>query len=353
MARPKKQKKRKKPGLPPGSLIFTGQKKVENPNVTILKYNEKDLTELKPSDLELAQPEEGFVSWYDVRGLHETALVDKIGTAFNIHPLVREDVLDIQQRPKFEAYKSGFFIVVRSLKWEKDQEEIQSEQVSIYVGKDFVLSFQETEDDVFLPVRERLLNSNGRIRMRGADYLAYALVDSVVDGYFHVLDRIEENIEDLEDDIFEGRHDNVKMRIHEQRRDVVGLRRSIAPLREAINRFSKSEHELIAELTTVFIRDIYDHTIQIVELMEFYRDALTNLQDLYLSEISFKMNQVMQVLTIIATIFIPLTFLAGIYGMNFDNIPELHWKYSYFVLWGLMILVTLILLRYFRKKQWL
>lgn len=353
MARTKKQKRRKKAGLPPGSLIFTGQKKVEDPDVTILKYNENELSVLKASDLEQAQPQEGYVSWFDVRGLHETKVVEQIGSKFSIHPLVLEDVLDIHQRPKFEAYKSGFFIILRSLKWEKEHVEIQSEQVSIYVGKDFVMSFQETADDVFQPIRDRLESSKGRIRARGADYLAYALVDSVVDQYYHVLDRIEENIEQLEDDIFEGRHDNVKMRIHEQRRDVVGLRRSIAPLREAINKFGKSEHELIRDLTTVFIRDIYDHTIQVVELMEFYRDALNNLQDLYLSEISFKMNQVMQVLTIIATIFIPLTFLAGIYGMNFDNIPELHWKYSYFVLWGIMILVTLWLLRYFRKKQWL
>lgn len=353
MARARRQKKRKKAGLPPGSLIFTGHKKVENPDVTILKYNENNISELKPSDLELGELEEGFVHWYDVRGLHETALVERFGANFKIHPLVLEDILDIQQRPKFETYKTGFFIIIRSLKWDKETAGIQSEQASIYVGQGFVLSFQETADDIFEAVRERLQSGKGKIRMRAADYLAYALIDSIVDQYYHVLDQLEESIEQLEDDILDGRHKNVKMRIHEQKREVVGLRRSLAPLRDAVNQFGKSEHELITNVTTVFIRDVFDNIVQVVDILESHRDSLTNLQELYLSEISFKMNQVMQVLTIIATIFIPLTFLAGVYGMNFDHIPELHWKYSYFVLWGVMILVTLILLRYFRKKQWL
>lgn len=353
MARSRRQKKRKQAGLPPGSLIFTGQKKVESPDVTILKYNETEITELKPTDLSVAQPQEGFVTWYDVRGLHEIELVEKMGAQFEIHPLILEDILDIHQRAKFETYKKGFFLIARSLNLDPETWEIQSEQVAIYVGSGFVLSFQETADDLFQPVRDRLASGKGKIRMRTPDYLAYALVDSLVDRYYHLLDRIEERIEQLEDDILEGRHSNVKMRIHEQKRQVIDLRRSVVPLRDAVNQFSKSDHELIANVTTVFLRDLFDHAVQVVELMESHRDTLMNLHDLYLSEISFKMNQVMQVLTIIATIFIPLTFLAGIYGMNFEHMPELHWKYSYYVLWGIMILITLALLYYFRRKRWL
>lgn len=353
MARNRRQKKRKQAGLPPGSLIFTGQKKVENPDVTILKWNETEITEYKPSDIELAKPEEGFTTWYDIRGLHETKLVEKIGAMFDVHPLILEDILDIHQRPKFEAYKNGFFIIARSLQFDEASGEIHSEQISIYVGKGFILSFQEAADDVMKPVRDRLLTSSGKIRLRLADYLAYALIDNLVDQYLHISDRIEDSVEQLEVDILEGRHDNVKMRIHEQKREVVDLRRLISPLRDAVAQFSKSEHELIAKVTSVFLRDLFDHTIQVVELLESHRDALTNLHDLYLSEISFKLNQVMQVLTIIATIFIPLTFLAGIYGMNFDHMPELHWKYSYYVMWGVMVVIGLLLLYYFRRKKWL
>ena len=353
MANNPRQKRRKKAGLPPGSLIFTGQQKVEDPDVNILKYNEKNIIECRPSDLKEAMPEEGHTTWYDVRGLHETKLVEKIGTTFEIHPLILEDILDTHQRPKFEAYKNGFFIIARLLKFDEESKEILGEQLSIYVGQGFILSFQESAEDSLKPVRDRLLTSSGKIRQRNADYLAYAFIDTIVDQYFHILDRIEEQIERLEVDILEGRHDNVKMRIHGQKREVIDLRRLIAPLREAVSQFSKSEHDLVTNVTSVFLRDLSDHIMQVVDLIESHRDALTNLHDLYLSEISFKMNQVMQVLTIIATIFIPLTFLSGIYGMNFDHMPELHWKYSYHVLWGIMGIITMSLLYYFRKKKWL
>ncbi|GJM32612.1 MAG: magnesium and cobalt transport protein CorA [Saprospiraceae bacterium] len=329
---------------------------MEHIHIHHLRYNPDTLEEhlrdnSKVSDLQ--QAEEGMFNWYDVRGLHDTEMVEKFGKVFQIHPLVLEDIVDTQQRPKFEEYETGNYLLFRDLKFIAETKKIKTQQVSVYFGKNFLLSFQEEEDDLFESVRERLRTSGGRIRRRGVDYLAYALLDNVVDNYFLTLDEVEAVIEDLEFEVLENPNSHSKAQIHHLKQEMLVIRKSITPLREAIGQFSKSENEFINENTFVFIRDLYDHTIQIMDMVETYRDILNGVQDLYLSELSYKMNNVMQVLTIITTIFVPLSFLVGLYGMNFDNMPELHWKYSYFILLGLMVIIAISLLNYFRRKNWL
>lgn len=347
-------KRPRKTGLPPGTLIFTGDKKVEESHVTLVQFNvegqifEQHLKETLPT------PEEGsLVSWYDIRGLHNVELIQAIGERFNIHPLVLEDVLDTQQRPKFEEHDGGFFLTVQALSFDKESMEVKTEQVAIYTGDGYLISFQENEDDLFSAIRERIQSGRGKIKKRGADYLAYALADNIVDHYYVLLDQIEEVLDELEGEILSNPNSKGKQRIHNLKLQSILLRKTVSPLREAIGRFSRSDSPLIAETTGIFIRDLYDHTIQVLDTIETYRDVMSGLYDLYLSEISFKMNNIMRLLTIISTIFIPLTFLAGIYGMNFEYMPELQWRYGYFVIWGIMILIALGLIYLFRRKNWL
>lgn len=350
------KKKRKKTGMAPGSIVFTGDKKVDRIQVHYLKYNEQILEENEfdtQIHSEFKKPSDTHVDWYDVRGMHDIELIGRIGQFFNIHPLVLEAIADINQRPKFEEYQNGNFIAIRALHFDKTNARLHSEQVTLYFRKGLVFTFQERETDLFADVRQRINGERRKIRASGADYLSYALLDVLVDHYYIVLDDIEEVIEELEDNLMNGIQDvSSKTQIHELKKELLIVRKSVAPLREAISRFSKSESPLIEEKTYAFLRDLYDHTIQIMDMVESYRDMLNGLQDLFITEVSFKMNKVMQLLTIVSTIFIPLTFLAGIYGMNFTNMPELHWKYGYPILMGLMFVITIVLLVIFKKKKW-
>ena len=352
MAKPK----RKTAGLPPGSIIFTGDRKVERIDLHYLEFNEASIDEQKLDNLSITdfhEPNPEMIQWYDVRGLHDTELITQIGNTFQVHPLVLEDIVDIRQRPKFDEYETGSYLAFRSLKFDAEEKKVDTQQISIFFGMGFILSFQEETDDLFESIRNRLRTARGKIRKRGADYLAYALLDATVDHYFFVLDEMETAIESLEEEILQRPGENSKSKIHQLKQEMLTVRKSVFPLREAINSFSKSDSEFISEESQIFIRDLYDHTIQVIDMVETYRDLLNGLQDLYLSEISFRMNQVMQILTIITTIFVPLSFLAGLYGMNFDHIPELHWKYGYFILLGFMLIISIGLLYYFRRKKWL
>lgn len=348
--------RRQKVGLIPGSVVFTGNKKVDKVQIHYLQYN-AELLEEKVLDshkrLTLSPSPDDKVDWYDIRGMHDTALIEKFGECFKIHPLILEGVVDIHQRPKFEEYTKGIFITLRALSFNKDTFEVLKEHVAIYFNVGFVATFQETESDLFNAVRDRINGSQGRIRHRGSDYLAYALVDSLVDHYYVVLEDMEGVIEALEDQMTDDPNSNSKGDIHRLKKQLLVLRKSIAPLREAVSRFSKTENDLVKENNFVFIRDLYEHTVQIMDTVETYRDVLNGLQDLYISEVSFRMNKVMQLLTLISVIFIPLTFLAGIYGMNFDYIPELKFKYGYFVLLGIMFVIFVVLLVLFKRKKWL
>jgi magnesium transporter len=351
----KKKDRQRKHGLPPGTLVFTGHQHVEAPEVTLVQFNEHSCIEKKTQE-SIPEPEtepEGLITWYDIRGLHQVPLIEQLGAQFNVHPLALEDVLDIQQRPKFEDYEDAFFVTLQALIFDESSREILTEQIAIYAGPGFVLSFQEKPDDTFQSVRNRLLHTNSRMRKKGVDYLVYSLMDVVVDHYYLVLDKLEVWIETQEHNVLENPADTDKKLIHKLKLQVIGLRKSILPLREAINAFIRSDNALVQDSTRIFLRDIYDHTIQIIDVLENWRDILNGLFELYLSQLSIRMNNVMQVLTIISTIFIPLTFIAGIYGMNFDNMPELHWENGYFIVWGLMLLLALILLAIFKRKQWL
>lgn len=350
------KEKRKSAGLPPGSVVFTGSQKVEKISIHYLQYDgeflaEKDFDNHAKTTFHQSVPER--IDWYDIRGLHDTQLIETIGKTFDVHPLVLEDIVDVEQRPKFEEYEKGIFIIIRALAFDQVNEVINTEQIGIYFRKGLVLTFQETESDLFLLARQRVQRGRGRIRGRGADYLVYALLDVIVDHYFVMLEKVDDVIESLENELLQRTDNSIRERMHHLKIALLTARKSITPLREAISRFAKSENEFIEDSSTVFIRDLYDHTIQIMDLVESHRDTLNGLQDLHLSEISFRMNQVMQVLTIITTIFVPLSFLAGMYGMNFDNMPELHYKYGYFILVSCMFLIAGGLLLWFRKKKWL
>lgn len=347
---------RKKVGLPPGSIIFTGNKKVEKVFIHYMQYKENHLQEKSFDNhvaAEISPVSDDKTDWYDLRGLHDTSFIELLGKTFDIHPLILEDIADTHQRPKFEEYTNGNFIILRALAFDKQKLEVVTEQVAVYFSKGVLISFQEAATDLFEEVRFRLQSGRGRIRMRGTDYLAYALLDNIVDNYYVVLDDIESVIESLEDKLLINPDSSVREHIHHLKKELLIVRKSIAPLREAIGQFSKSESNFIDNSSTIFVRDLYDHTIQVMDMVETYRDMLNSLQDLYISEISLRMNQVMQVLAVITTIFVPLSFLAGLYGMNFDYMPELHYRYSYFILLGVMLTVVISLVIYFRRKKWM
>ena len=350
------KKKRIKSGLSPGSIVYTGKRGVEQVYIHTSTYNSTKMEETVQSNQDkviIQSTKPGFVQWIDIRGVHDAQLLEMMGGKFDIHNLILEDIANIEQRPKFEEFTNGNFFVMKSLTFDHDTIEIKSEQVAIFFREDLIISFQEAETDLFSSVRERLSNSSGRIRQRNSDYLTYALTDTLVDNYYQLLDDIESNIDALEDKIIHRPDKTIKTSIHHLKKELLISRKSITPLREAISKFSKSETGCIHEDTKMFIRDLYDHTVQVLDMVESYRDTINGLQDLYLSEISYKMNQIMQILTIISVIFVPLTFLAGIYGMNFDVLPELHWKYGYLYFWIFSAIILVLLLWYFRRKKWL
>lgn len=348
-----KKRKPRQPGLPPGTPVFIGEQKVEKPIITLIQFNENECFE-QHSDHGIPPMQVGdFITWYDVKGLHDIRIIDELGELFKVHSLVLEDILDTQQRPKFEEYSDAIFITLNALLFDHDSQEVQTEHIAIYAGPNFVLSFQEKDDDTFVPVRERIKNGIGRMRQRGSDYLAYALADSAVDHYFIILDQVQEVIESLEEEILKNPEKLGKSSIHHLKRQILTLRKSVLPLREAVNWFAKSECPIVQPTTDVFTRDLYDHIVQVIDMVENYRDILNGLYDLHLTEIGYRTNNVVRVLTIISTIFMPLTFLVGVYGMNFDVMPELRWKYGYPAVWAVMIVIVIWMLLYFRRKKWL
>jgi magnesium transporter len=349
----RKKKIPRKHGLSPGTLVFTGTRHATTTEINLVQYGEEGLLDKFAADAIPAALPDFPVTWYDVRGLHHVELIEQLGQLYGVHALALEDVLDIQQRPKFEDYEDGIFIIAQALTFDDVTKDINYEQIAIFARDGLVLSFQEKPDDTFRTVRERLNSATGRIRKRGADYLVYALLDTIVDHYYLVLDKVEEMIEVQEDEVLNRPREESKGNIHRLKVQIISLRKAIAPLREAINAFSRSDNPFVRDQTRLYIRDIYDHTIQIIDAVETWRDILNGLFDLYLSQLSFRMNNVIQVLTIISTIFIPLTFLAGVYGMNFAYMPELQWRYGYFVLWGVMLLIAALLMWLFKRKNWL
>ena len=344
---------RRKAGAPPGTMVYTGHRQMEEVLVHLTEYRGEFFDVQTANDAVPDAHSEEATRWYDMRGLHDVALIERIGKEHGMHPLALEDVVDVQQRPKMEIFSDGVLIIIKAFAFNAETRDLSIEQVSIYLTEHTVLSFQEDAGDLFKSVRKRLETSSGRIRTRQADYLAYALVDNVVDKYFTVIDQIEGELDKLEDVIMRSPEMSTKSKIHDLRLALLTLRKSISPLRELMNRFGDNESTLITDDTQLYVADLRDHVIQITDLVETYRDVTNGLYDLYVSEISFRMNSVMQTLTIVSTIFIPLSFLVGVYGMNWDNMPELHFRYGYFVLWGVMICIILGMLGWFRSRRWI
>lgn len=350
----KKKKLRKKPGSPPGTLVYTGEKKVAYPFITRDFFNTDTYEYGSLKDKAIPGHFDGGTTWLDVRGLSDISLIEHIGKTFNIHPLILEDVLNTNQRPKFEEYDDGIFLVFQALTVApEDKFTVQSEQVSIYFKENVIITFQEKDEDLFGEVRERLQTSKGRIRSSGPNYLAYALLDTVIDHYFLVLDMLDLELEKLEMEILHDAGHTTKGKIYHLKQELLFLRKFIGPLRETNAKFLRSEHHLVPDFMKIYLNDIYDHVIQTLDMLENQRDLLNGLYDLFLSEISFRMNSVMKVLTVISTIFIPLGFFAGVYGMNFDYIPELGYRYGYFIFWVAIICIAGGLLFIFKKKNWI
>ncbi len=342
-------------GLPPGSLVHTGAKRLEKTKITVFDYSARKFKEKVVKRVEEAFPfrDTRTVTWINVDGVHEPDVIRKIGEHFRIHPLVLEDIMDTNQRPKMEDFGSYIYFIVRMARPDRKSEEDRFEQISLILGKNFVISFQEDVGDVFDSVRDRIRQGKGRIRKMGSDYLANCLLDAVVDGYFCVLDKQGEEIETLEGELLSKPVPATMHHIHRLKREMIFMRKSVWPLREVINGLDRLESRLFQPATLLFLKDVYDHTVQVMDTVETYRDILSGMLDTYLSSVSNRMNEVMKVLTIIATIFIPLTFIVGIYGMNFENIPELKLPWGYFALWGVMILVALMMVLFFRRKKWI
>lgn len=345
----------KKAGLAPGTLVHIGEKRTEEVKITLIDYDEQQLQEKELDTIEECFPcrDKPTVSWINIDGVHETDIVEAMGKHFGVHPLVLEDIVHTGQRPKAEDFDDYVYIVLKMLYYDEEEHEVRDEQVSLIFGSSFLISFQEHEGDVFQSVRERIRKGKGRIRKGGADYLAYALMDAIVDQYFVIMEIFGERIEALEEELVEKPTTQTLETIHNMKREMIYFRKQVWPLREVVGALSRGEFSLIADTTSVYLRDVYDHTVQVIDTLESLRDVLGGMLDLYLSTISNRMNEVMKVLTIIATIFIPLTFVAGIYGMNFKYMPELEWHWGYFMIWGIMVVIVIVMLAYFKRKAWL
>ncbi len=341
-------------GLPPGTPVYTGPPVAAKPKVTAFDYNEREVRETESGELEALVPfhDSPDVTWINVAGLGDVDLIKRIGTLFGLHPLIQEDIPNTNERAKMEDYGSLVFVVLKIFHAADGPAEGHLHQVSLVLGKNFVLSFEEKENPAFDAVRERIRKGKGRIRREGADYLAYSLLDTVVDSYFGTIDDLNERVDALEDSLVSDPGRETLQAIHELKRRLVEMRRAVWPLREVVNGLERLESPLLSPSTRPFLRDAYDHTIQLIENVDGAREVLSGMLDIYLSSVSNRMNEVMKVLTIIATIFIPLTFIVGVYGMNFENMPEIRSRYGYYVVWGVILAVAALMLAYFRKKKW-
>jgi magnesium transporter len=349
-------KRSTKAGLPPGTPVHVGEKKGGRTKITILDYDEAHFQEVETRTVDECLPfrDKPTVTWINVDGVHEIEILEKLGSCFGLHPLVLEDIANTDQRPKMEDHGDYIYTVLKMLSYNEKKREIVIEQVSLVLGPNFLISFQEERGgDVFGPVREQIRSGKGRIRKLGADYLAYALIDLIVDNYFMILEKLGERIEFLEEELVTNPRSETLQTLHDLKREMIFLRKSVWPLREVIGGLERGESPLIKESTGIYLRDVYDHTIQVIDAVETLRDMLSGMLDIYLSSISNRMNEIMKVLTIIATIFIPLTFVAGVYGMNFRYMPEIGWQWGYPLILVVMAAIGVTMIVYFRRKKWL
>jgi magnesium transporter len=349
------KKRSQKVGLPPGTLVYTGDRPAKDVEITVALYNTQNYNETRHKSFRECplSPDASHLTWINVDGIHQVENLENLGDCYHLHPLVLEDILNPEQRPKVEDYGDYLFIILKMLHLREKTDALFTEQVSIILGENFVISFQENDQDIFDPVRQRLKIGKGRLRGEGADYLAYTLLDLIVDHYFVILERLGEIIEDLEEELVANPTPATLNRIHRLKRDMIILRKSVWPLREVVSQLERRESPLIKDSTNIYLKDLYDHVIQVIDNIETFRDILAGMLDIYLSSLSNRLNEVMKVLTMIATIFIPLTFIAGVYGMNFKHMPELDWPWGYYVVWLAMATVSLGMVFYFKKKGWI
>ena len=342
-------------GQVPGSLIFVGTQKVERSSIHVIDYDAERLNEFDLTDVNQLKelPPAPACRWVNVYGLHDVDLVSRLGAHFNIHAMVIEDVLNTGQRPKLEEFDDFLFLVIKMFKYDQEQEAVLQDQLSMLIGRNFLITFQEQSGNVFAPVRDRIRKMKGRIRQLGVDYLSYALLDTVVDNYVDVIERIGGHVEELDEKVLGEPDKEVLTEVTNAKREINYLRKSIRPARDAIILLGKVDSDLLHDYTVPFLKDLQDLITHATEVVEIYSEMVTDQLNIYHSSLSNRMNDVMKVLTIFAAIFIPLTFIAGIYGTNFDYLPELHYRHSYFIFWGVIILVAGGMLIFFKRKKWL
>jgi len=342
-------------GLSPGTLIHIGKRKTEKVRITLIEYGATDFheREVESIDDSISVKKDKLITWINIDGIHNIDTIERIGGRFDVHPLTLEDILNTESRPKMDDYETYLFFILKMFEYSDEKGLLNIEQVSIILKENLVVSFQEAEGDVFEPVRDRIRSNKGKIRKQGSDYLAYALMDAVVDHYFVIMEKLGEDIEWLQEELIESPTDETLQEIHKLKREMIYLRKSAWPLREIISKMQRRDSPLIRETTLIYLSDVYDHTVQVIDSIETFREMLSGMIDVYLSSVSNRMNEVMKVLTIIATIFIPLTFIVGVYGMNFVYMPELEWHWGYFTVWGVMIAIAVGMLIYFRRKKWI
>lgn len=349
-------KKYDRAGMFPGELVLPEGKKEERARVTVISYTPSDLTEKEisnPADISDISFDRS-VNWINIEGIHDLETIEEIGRLFKVHPLHLEDILETEQRPKIDDQNNYLLVMIKMVYLsDKTEDGVEYEHLTVFINEDTVITFQEKPGDVFDPIRNRIRNAKGRIRKMGADYLAYALLDAIVDNYFVVPEKLGEQMETLEMKIVTAPSTETLMTIHRLKRNMISLRKAVWPLREVISNLERSENKIIKRSTVVYLRDVYSHAIQVADLIETSRDMLSGMTDLYMSSVSNKMNDTMKILTVIATIFIPLTFIAGVYGMNFDFMPELHWKYGYFAVISVMLVMAFSMLLFFKRKKWI
>ena len=349
-------KRRKKPaGSSPGSVVYVGVEKTTPVKVARIRYSGDGYEApriVAPSE---CRPESSWpgVDWFTVDGVHNVEILKTVGANFGLHPLVVEDIGNTTQRPKLEGFDGYYFLAAKMITYEARSSKLKSEHVSIVFGQGFLVLFLQDPEDLFAPIRQRIEAGRGKIRASGSDYLAYAIVDAIVDYYFHVLEEIGERVERLEDEVVVNPTVNTLRTIHDVKRELIALRRSIWPMREVVNAMIRDESPLISKDVKIYLRDLYDHTVHVIDSVETMRDIITGTLDVYLSSVSNRLNQVMKVLTVMSSIFIPLTFIVGVYGMNFQHMPELQWRWGYPAVWLFMLALTGVLLALFKRKKWM
>lgn len=349
------KKRIKKYGLAPGTLIHTGFVTQGKIRITLIEYDTENFKINDKVSLEecLNSMNTPAPTWINISGIHDPSMVEKIGRRLGLHPLLLEDILNNTQRSKIDDYKDTIYIVLRKLNIQNDDSDIEDQQVSIILGNNFLITFLETDTDFFNPVVERLKIANSRMRARGVDYLAYAVVDCIVDHYFLTLEKIDDRIERFENLIVDNPDHRVLKGIQNLKKQVSHLRKAIWPTREVVSKFIRIESSLVKESTKIYLQDVYDHVIQAIDSIESFRDVASGMVEIYISNINSKMNEIMKVLTVVATIFVPLTFISSLYGMNFKHMPELEWKWGYYLVLGIMAISSFFMWRFFRRKGWI